>query len=105
MESRLNNKTLHIDLGGISYHPNEIITGIPRVTLSIARELSHLREYSDVDINLISLMHDAHEVPREVLEKFALTEGQSSLESGSGTILLLDVYYFKYNFLNKLDKE
>ncbi|NRA38774.1 MAG: glycosyltransferase family 4 protein [Planctomycetes bacterium] len=101
----MNNTTLHIDLGGISYHPNEKITGIPRVTLSIARELSQLREYNDVNLNVMSLMHDGHEVPNEVLEKFGLVEGQSKLVSGSGTILLLDVYYFKYNFLNKLDQE
>ena len=105
MERRLNRKTLHIDLGGISYHPNEKITGIPRVTLSIARELSHLREHGDFKINLISLLHDGYEVPDDVLEKFGLLKGEGSLTSDSGTILLLDVYYFKYNFLNKMDRK
>ncbi len=50
-------KTLLIDLGGISYYPNEKITGIPRVTLSLARELSRLEKYRGIDISLISLLH------------------------------------------------
>ena len=101
----MNNKTLHIDLGGISYHPDEKITGIPRVTLSLARELSHLKAYNDVNFNLMSLLHDGHKVPGDVLDRFGLMAGESDFESGSGTILLLDIYYFKFNFLNKLAPE
>ena len=98
-------KTLYIDLGGISYHPDEKITGIPRVTLSLARELSHLKAYDGVDFNLISLLHDGYKVPEDVMGKFGLVGGESDFESGSGTILLLDIYYFKFNFLNKLTPE
>ncbi len=95
------NKTLHIDLGGLSYHPNEKLTGIPRVTLSLAREMSLLGEYRDININLISLLHDDYKVPIGVLNKFDLTAGSQDLFSSKGTIFLLDIYYFKYNFLNK----
>ncbi len=96
------NSTLHIDLGGICYHPDENMSGIPRVTLSLAREMSALGEHRNVNCNLISLLHDDYIVPTDVLNKFDLTAGNQELSSSKGTILLLDVYYFKYNFLNKL---
>ncbi|MCD6576580.1 MAG: glycosyltransferase family 4 protein [Anaerolineaceae bacterium] len=92
-------------MGGISYHPDEKITGIPRVTLSLAREMSRLGEYRDVDLNLISLLHDDYKVPTDIVNKFDLTDGSQELFSSKGIILLLDVYYFKYNFLNKLPPE
>lgn len=96
------NDTLHIDLGGISYHPDEKISGIPRVTLSLGREMSLLGEYRDMNINLISLLHDEYKVPVDVLNKFDLTAGSQELSSSKGVILLLDIYYYKFNFLNKL---
>ena len=92
-------------MGGISYHPDEKITGIPRVTLSLAREMSRLGEYRDVNLNLISLLHDDYKVPTDVVKKFDLTDGSQELFSSKGIIFLLDVYYFKYNFLNKLPPE
>lgn len=98
-------KTLHVDLGGISYYPDEEMRGIPRVTLSLAREISRLGEYRDINLNLISLLHDGHKVPGDVLKRFGLTDGKQDLSSNEGTIFLLDIYYFKYNFLNKLPPE
>jgi len=92
-------------LGGLSYHPNEKITGIPRTTISLTRELSALGVYRNVDCNLISLLHDDYKVPIDVLNKFDLTAGSQDLFSSKGTIFLLDNYYFKYNFLNKLPHE
>ena len=92
-------------MGGLSYHPNEKITGIPRVTLSLAREMSLLGEYRDININLISLLHNNYKIPIDVLNKFDLTAGSQELFYSKGIILLLDIYYFKYNFLNKLPPE
>jgi glycosyltransferase involved in cell wall biosynthesis len=97
-------ETLHIDLGGISYHPNEFITGIPRVTLSLTREMSQLGTYRDVDLSVMSLLHNDHKVPVDVLDKYGLAPGSQDLSSSAGIIFLLDVYFFKYNFLNKLPK-
>ncbi len=94
-------KTLHIDLGGISYLPNEQITGIPRVTLSLAKEISHMGEYRNVDLNLMSLLNDDYKVPEEVLNKFELGNAHQELPTSDGVIFLLDSYYYKYNFLNK----
>jgi len=99
------NNTLHIDLGGISYHPDENISGIPRVTLSLAKEMSLLGEHRDVNLNLISLLNEGYKVPADVLKKFELADGSQELSSSKGIILLLDIYYYKFNFLNKLPKE
>jgi len=101
----MTNKTLHIDLGGISYWPDEAITGIPRVTLSLAKEISHLDEYRNTDLNLMSLLHDDHKIPDNVLKKFDLADVYQDLSSADGIIFLLDIYYFKYNFLNKLPED
>jgi glycosyltransferase involved in cell wall biosynthesis len=99
------NKTLHVDLGGISYWPNEAITGIPRVTLSLAKAISHLGDYRNTRLNLMSLLHDDHKVPGSVLDKFELADVCQDLSSAGGVIFLLDIYYYKYNFLNKLPEE
>lgn len=95
-------KTLHVDLGGISCWPNEALTGIPRVTLSLAKAMSHLGEYRNTGLNLMSLLHDDYKVPGAVLNKFELADASQDLSSAAGIIFLLDIYYFKYNFLNKL---
>jgi glycosyltransferase involved in cell wall biosynthesis len=99
------NNTLHIDLGGISYHPDENISGIPRVTLSLAKEMSLLGEHRDVNLNLISLLNEGYKVPADVLKKFELAGGSQELSTSKGIILLLDIYYYKFNFLNKLPRE
>ncbi len=96
------NNTLHIELGGISYHPDEVMSGIPRVTLSIARELSLLGSHRSTNINLVSLLNEGYKVPPEILNRFGLTDGGQELASSKGIIFLLDIYYYKFNFLNKL---
>ena len=92
----MKNKTLHVDLGGISYWPNEAITGIPRVTLSLAKAISHLGDYRNTRLNLISLLDDDHKVPGSVLDKFELAGVCQDLSSAGGVIFLLDIYYYKY---------
>lgn len=94
-------KTFHIDLGAISYLQNESITGIPRVTLSLAEAMSHLSEYRDTNLNLMSLLHDDHKVPNDFLTEYNMAGVSQDMSSSTGVIFLLDNYYFKYNFLNK----
>lgn len=94
-------KKVHIDLGGISYEPNVNISGIPRVTLSLAKSMVDMGRYRDVDLNLMSLLDEDFKVPENVLNKFELGEACQVLPSSNGIIFLLDSYYYKYNFLNK----
>ena len=100
-----NQDCIHVDLGGTSHHPDEKITGIPRVTLSLARELSQMGSYRGSELNLVSLLHDDQKVPNEILEKFDLARSKNDFGASNGTLVLLDSYYFKYNFLNKLPPE
>ena len=98
-------KTLYVDLGGISYFPNEKLSGIPRVTLSLAKEISTRGAYRGVELNLLSLVNDGYSVPKDFLNKHSLPDIDNNISSSKGFIFLLDIYYFKFNFLNKLPEE
>jgi len=98
-------KTLYVDLGGISYFPNEEISGIPRVTLSLAKEISTRGAYRGVELNLLSLLNDGYSIPKDFLNKHGLPDIDNNISSSKGFIFLLDIYYFKFNFLNKLPEE
>ena len=98
-------KTLYVDLGGISYFPNEKLSGIPRVTLSLAKEISTRGAYRGVELNLLSLLNDGYSVPKDFLNKHSLPDIDNNISSSKGFIFLLDIYYFKFNFLNKLPEE
>ena len=98
-------KTLYVDLGGISYFPNEKLSGIPRVTLSLAKEISTRGAYRGVELNLLSLLNDGYSVPKDFLNKHSLPDIDNNISSSKGFIFMLDIYYFKFNFLNKLPEE
>ena len=98
-------KTLYVDLWGISYLPNEEISGIPRLTLSLAKEISTRGAYRGVELNLLSLLHDDYSVPKGFLNKHSLPDIDNNFSSSKGFIFLLDNYYFKYNYFNKVPEE
>ena len=98
-------KVIHVDIGAVSFLPEEKLTGIPRVTLSLAHEFAKLGQHDTRNLNLISLLHEDLDVPTDILERFNLHQTPVDVRQGEGTILLLDSYFFKFNFLNKLQPE
>ena len=98
----MDNKSFFVDLGGLSYFPDEPMTGIPRTTLSLSKEYSDLAVYQGMNVNFMSLLHEDLAIPEFMREKTKLKPGQDKFLESQGILFLLDTYYFKYNFLNKL---